>query len=403
MRMRTIIFFANYNLTDKGISGGDRIFIELIKNWRNKNKIILLGTEEAITVVKTYVQTKVKFISIAKRRTSLNPLALSNLLVHTLDRLLVGLLSVWRNRNIINKGDIIYSVSDFYPDSLPVLIVKLCNPKIKWAAAFFLFAPAPWAKDNPYKGRHLIKGFLYWLTQVPVYLLIKAFADYVFVTSKPDVKRFITKKRNRSKIIVVQGGVDISPSEPYLKSSHVIPIQRRKFDACFVGRFHHQKGVIDLIEIWRLVCKKRKSAKLAMVGTGSGPLEDLVKAKIKKHKLSNNIELFSFLDGERKYAIFKNSKIVVHPATYDSGGMAAAEAMAWGLPGVSYDLEALKTYYPKGMIKTKQGDLKQFSKNILKLLEKPKLYKKLSNEARKLIVDYWDWTMKSKIILSKLT
>ena len=43
--------------------------------------------------------------------------------------------------------------------------------------------------------------------------------------------------------------------------------------------------------------------------------------------------------------------MVVHPAIFDSGGMAAAEAMAWGLPGVSFDLPALKTYYPQGMIK----------------------------------------------------
>ena len=31
--------------------------------------------------------------------------------------------------------------------------------------------------------------------------------------------------------------------------------------------------------------------------------------------------------------------------------MAAAEAMAWGLPGVSFDLESLKTYYQKVWLK----------------------------------------------------
>ena len=54
----------------------------------------------------------------------------------------------------------------------------------------------------------------------------------------------------------------------------------------------------------------------------------------------------------RSLRIFKDSKIVLHAAIYDSGGMAACEAMACELPGVSFDLPALKTCYPKGMFKT---------------------------------------------------
>ena len=40
--------------------------------------------------------------------------------------------------------------------------------------------------------------------------------------------------------------------------------------------------------------------------------------------LAKNIELLGFKDGSEKYAVFKQSKIIVHPAIFDSGGMAAA-------------------------------------------------------------------------------
>jgi hypothetical protein len=36
--MKNIIFFANNNI-GTGLSGGDRIFIEFLKNWQNKAKI----------------------------------------------------------------------------------------------------------------------------------------------------------------------------------------------------------------------------------------------------------------------------------------------------------------------------------------------------------------------------
>ena len=237
--------------------------------------------------------------------------------------------------------------------------------------------------------------------QKPTYYLAKKYADYVFVTSQPDVEKFVTKKRDQSRIIVVQGGVDITESEKYLHSAEAIPIEKRRYDACFVGRFHYQKGVVGLIDIWNEVCKNKPEAKLAMIGIGS--LESKVKEKIKKIKLENNIELLGFRDGQEKYEIFKQSKIIVHPATYDSGGMAAAEGMAWGLPGVSFDLEALKTYYPKGMIKIERGNNGQFAENIIKLLNNKSYYSTISQEARDLIVEVWDWKKRAKNIFIKIS
>ena len=100
--------------------------------------------------------------------------------------------------------------------------------------------------------------------------------------------------------------------------------------------------------------------------------------------------------------MFKQSKIVLHPATYDSGGMAAAEAMAWGLPGVGFDLESLKTYYPKGMLKTKCFDNNEFAENIEEMLTNPVTYKKLKDEALDLINTEWEWTARSKIIFDQI-
>jgi len=41
--------------------------------------------------------------------------------------------------------------------------------------------------------------------QIPSYYLAYYFADFILVTSQPDVKKFINKKRDNSKVLVVQG------------------------------------------------------------------------------------------------------------------------------------------------------------------------------------------------------
>jgi glycosyltransferase involved in cell wall biosynthesis len=290
--------------------------------------------------------------------------------------------------------------TDFLPDTFSAWCAKIRNPKIEWIASFFLRAPAPWDKDSPYRGKNWVIGFFYWLLQKPSIWMIKNKADKVMVTSEPDVTFFVNKKRDRSKIVVAQGGVNIEESEKYLASGNVIPVKKRKYDACFVGRFHYQKGIIELIEIWRRVCDNKQNARLAIIGHGQ--LEDDVKNRIKKLELENNIDLLGFKDGEEKYEIFKQAKIIVHPATYDSGGMAAAGGMAWGLPGVSFDLESLKTYYPKGMIKAKIGDDGQFAENILKLLNDSIYYNQIAQDAHSLIVETWDWKKRAENILKAI-
>ena len=303
---------------------------------------------------------------------------------------------------LFKKLDCRYLITqtDFLPDTFSAYCAKIRNPQIEWIASFFLKAPAPWDKKSPYKGKRWIIGLFYWLFQMPSIFFIKSKADKILITSEPDIAMFISKKRDRSKIVVVQGGVNIEESEKYLSGSEIVPVSQRKYDACFVGRFHYQKGVLELIDIWKRVCVHMPGAKLAMIGHGQ--LEKDVREKIIKNKLKKNIDLLGFRDGQEKYEIFKQSKIMVHPATYDSGGMAAAEGMAWGLPGVSFDLEALKTYYPKGMLKTKIKDNEKFSQNIIELLNNQELYGRLSGEAHDLILEVWDWIKRAESVANKI-
>ena len=241
------------------LSGGDRILIELCKRWRYELEINFIISKDGWDICNKY--GLVEFNPIFWVTGTLNKYG------RLINYFYRSIVSVCRSFFFRISGDdlIIYSASDFLPDSIPAFVMKLKNPKIKWIAGFYLFAPKPWDKNSPYKGIYWFIGFFYWLSQLPVYWIVKKYTDMVFVTSEPDVKSFITKKRDKSKIVVIRGGVDISKSNKYLNSKSMAPLDKRKYDACFIGRFHYQKGVLELIDIWKLVTNQKKYAKLVMI------------------------------------------------------------------------------------------------------------------------------------------
>jgi glycosyltransferase involved in cell wall biosynthesis len=393
-----ICFISNYNV-GVGLSGGDRIFIELMKGWRRHATIMLMGCEEALVIAKRCGADDVRFLCThhADESVSYN---LWSLFRHTCRRLAAGIRALKTYSDELDELDVVYSVSDFYPDFWPALLMKRRNPRIVWIAGYYLFAAPPWAKDSPYQGGQWLRGLIYWFLQLPSYFLVNRYADHVFVTSEPDVKRFITPRRGRERITVVQGGVDITESERYLAGPSVIPVASRTYDACFIGRFHYQKGVMLLLDIWKQVCGHRPQARLAMIGDGH--LAGEVREKIAQLELGKNVDLLGFRDGMEKFEVFKQSKLMVHPATYDSGGMAAAEGMAWGLPGVSFDLEALKSYYPRGMVKVPCFNEQAFAMAILRLLTDDSFYNEQAAEAHALIVEVWDWRTRAEWIFQSM-
>jgi glycosyltransferase involved in cell wall biosynthesis len=136
---------------------------------------------------------------------------------------------------------------------------------------------------------------------------------------------------------------------------------------------------------------------------GDGPLYKKVQDLINEKKLMNNVILTGYLfDGDLKYDFFSKSKLVVHPALYDSGGMAAYEAMAFGLPVIGFDLLAYNSYYPKGMITVKIGTNKTFSEQILDLLKNPLKRLSIASEGLSFIASSATWKIRSEQILRQI-
>ncbi len=394
--MKKIIFIANVDC-GQGMSGGSQIYFELMKRFGNSFQLFFFGSQGTINRLK---EENIKNITYVQTDDHDNPdlHSFGGVFIHSIRRLIRGIQSIYENSKIIDDADYVYSVSDFLPDVIPALFAKWKNLKIKWVSAFYFFAPKPWQKHNPYATSIMRRtmGICYWFIQSLVYLVIKKCADLVVTCNELDRKIFIRDGFSEKNIISIYGGVD-------LNIINAVPAPKKNlYDAVFMARFHPQKGPMVAVKAWEELIKTFPKAQLAMIGNGSEEKE--VASYIKKKGLSNNIRLFGFVDGTEKYKLLKSSRIFIHSATYETGGMAVAEGMACGLPVVAFAQEGFKYCYPQGLLGVLPiGNYHKLASSIGDLLVDDKKYAILKKEALELVAREWDWNKRASFVLEKMS
>jgi glycosyltransferase involved in cell wall biosynthesis len=105
----------------------------------------------------------------------------------------------------------------------------------------------------------------------------------------------------------------------------------------YMGRIHPGKGVLDLVEAWRL--NRRPTWKLRIAGPAISSIElsyrRLVEKKIDEYGLASEIELLGMLDGSAKRNAFEAADIFILPTYSENFGIVVAEALAHGLPVIT--------------------------------------------------------------------
>ena len=152
--------------------------------------------------------------------------------------------------------------------------------------------------------------------------------------------------------------------------------------AIAVGRYSHQKGFDDLIRAWSIVVKYNAEWKLNIYGEGEQ--RDLLEDLIKRYQLTQNVFLKSSVKDIGKE--YLSSSLLVMTSRYEGLPMVLLEAQSYGLPIVSYACKCgprdIITDGKDGFL-VPEGDIEQFAKDVVKLIDNQSLIRDFGEEALK--------------------
>lgn len=361
--------------TEPGLSGGEMRFIEIAKNWVNQGiRIHLLSSYSAKELCNRMgLDVELHNISSSKlvRRFTFFLLAFKSLFVS------FGI----RNDNI----RVIYSSSEQVYDVIPGVIMKLKNLKnVKFVVIVHWLPPIFWWKRNQ---SDFFNSLFFLISQRLGLLTACFFADKILAVSestKDQIKHSIFGKFFIKKVIAVKCGVNF---EQIKKITSKVII--KKYDAVFMKRIQAVKGIFDLIEIWDIIVKEIKDAKLAIIGSGIDELE--AKNLVIQKKLNSNIEFLGVIyDFEDKFKRIAESKLFLLPSYEENWAIVIGEALASGVPVITYNLKELNNVWDNSIISISLGDKANFASAIINYLNDSRLRTKRINLGLNYVINF-DW------------
>jgi len=161
----------------------------------------------------------------------------------------------------------------------------------------------------------------------------------------------------------------------------------------FIGRLSEEKGVTDLIKIF----KEIRKIKLKILG--DGPLISSI-SKLIEHDNLNNIKMFGYAKGNLKNKLISDGLAVIIPSIcFENCPLVLIESLMMGTPVIVNNIGALPEFISNGYNGFVYNNLKQLEEIILKLYSMNQSDRcKMRENCQKSFFEFFDEDKNFKII-----
>ena len=338
--MKIVSFMNAYT---QGSSGGDVLFVELTKRWKNVEHTVCtsaLGEQFC----------RMKGLTDARFMISTHETEFSGVIRTYVKRILLGLKFAF---SVQQLPDIIYVSSDVPCDTFPASVLKF---RAKFARKPCKLVQKFYHQNDP-------KRIISYTAQFFSLALLRQVADVFIGCSQESVD--LRKKRGfpESVLYLVRPGVNFAPS---VKSESS---ESSEYAAVFLGRIHPSKGIDDLLPVWQEVLLHHPEAQLALIGKGDEDMMRFYQTEIEKRGLSKHIRMLGFVPDDEVSRLLSTTRFLIFSSHEEGYGMAVAEALAHGCHVVAYDLPVFRKEFGDSIVRVPCFDTDFFAQEVIKCLE----------------------------------
>lgn len=202
--------------------------------------------------------------------------------------------------------------------------------------------------------------------------LAARYCDSVVTLTERDKQYWLKGSQHKSQIVAISNSSPFSVQD-YIKEENTKTVLA-------AGRLTYQKGFDLLLESWIEVNKLMPDWKLKIVGEG----EDRAKLTdfIQKNNLTNCVELVGNTDNISKY--YQQAEIFCLSSRFEGFGMVLIEALAFGLPIVSFDCEVgpAEIIEDTDSILVPENDINLLASSLVELMNDDEKRKEISFKSK---------------------
>lgn len=208
------------------------------------------------------------------------------------------------------------------------------------------------------------------------------------------------------KIQVISMGVDLKQNFTALPAG-----KRGNSELLFVGRLVEVKGLHVLLEAMPILLARKPDIRLSVAG--AGPMEAQLRRQASRLNISDNVNFLGMVHQSQLPELYRKATLAVLPfvvtktGVQEGFGLVVVEAMGCGCPVIAGDLPAMhdSIIHGENGLLVPSGNPDALAEAILSALDDLDLCFRLAAEARKRVVQKFDWEViaeKYKCLYDKL-